>query len=94
MPGTHYIKAWSSTQSLMITLSSGEAESLGVAKATAVSLVIKSMPSDMGLEASVHVLPDATVAIGLRTAGALGKYGTWPYAAYGCRSVSITWILS
>ena len=49
MLGTHLIKGWSSTQSV-IALSSGEAEFYGIVKGASVGLGIKSLLSDLGIQ--------------------------------------------
>ena len=72
MYGTHCIKTWSSTQAI-IALSSGEAEYLGVVKATSIGLGLKSMLADMSLDCTVHVLSDATAAIGIANRRGLGQ---------------------
>ena len=72
MYGTHCIKTWSSTQAI-IALSSGEAEYLGVVKATSVGLGLKSMLADMNVDVKVHVLSDATAAIGIANRLGLGQ---------------------
>ncbi len=52
--GSHTIKTWSSTQSV-IALSSGEAEYYGMVKAASQGLGIKAMLRDFGIADDIHV---------------------------------------
>ena len=70
--GSHLIKAWSSTQP-GIALSSGEAEVVGVTKASAIALGFKSLPKDFGQDMKGRVWTDSSAAIGICKRQGLGK---------------------
>ena len=72
MVGTHFIKAWSSSQA-SISLSSGEAEVVGVTEACAIAFGYRSLPSDLGLRLSCKVWTDSSAAIGICKRQGLGK---------------------
>jgi hypothetical protein len=72
MLGQHCVKTWSSTQGI-ISLSSGEAEYYGVVKAASVGLGLKAMLKDMGIQAELEVLTDATAAKGIASRRGLGS---------------------
>ena len=72
MVGTHLIKSWSSTQP-NISLSSGEAEVVGVTRACAVALGYRSLTADLGLKLSSRVWTDSSAAIGICKRQGLGK---------------------
>ena len=72
MFGSHLLKSYSSTQSV-IALSSGEAEYYGLTKASSVGLGIKGMCGDLGVPTHVEVLTDASAAKGIATRIGLGK---------------------
>ena len=72
MFGTHAIKHWSSTQSL-ISLSSGEAEYYGCVRAASHGLGVKSMLADLGVTGKrLRVKTDASVAKSLASRRGLG----------------------
>ena len=65
MIGTHLIKAWSSTQP-GISLSSGEAEVVGVTRAAATALGFRSLLHDLGhLTLSGRGWTHSSAAIGI-----------------------------
>ena len=64
MLGKHLIKSWSSTQA-SVSLSSGEAEFYGVAKASGISLWYKALLTDLGHALPVRVWTDSTATIGI-----------------------------
>ena len=72
MTGTHAIKTWSKTQSL-IALSSGEAELYATLKVSAEPLGLSSMLRDMGYVMSGEVCSDASAALGVINRTGLGK---------------------
>ena len=72
MIGGHLIKSWSSIQP-SITMSSGEAEMVGVTKAAAAALGFRSLMADLGLDWPVRVWTDSTASIGMCSRQGLGK---------------------
>ena len=72
MIGTHVIKTWSKTQSL-IALSSGESEFYAALKASAEGLGLLSMMKDFGWTATGQVLGDASAALGIIHRKGLGR---------------------
>ena len=70
--GSHVIKTWSSTQTV-IALSSGEAEYYGMVKGASIALGIQSMLSDLGVNIKIRVRTDASAAKGIATRRGLGK---------------------
>ena len=74
MHGNHVIKSWSTNQSV-IALSSGEAEYYGLVKAASVSIGVKTIMKDMGVELSEPTIikSDASAAIGIANRIGIGK---------------------
>ena len=72
MLGAHMLKAWSSTQPT-ITLSSGEAELHGVARASAAGLGMLPLLADFGARLPMRVWTDSTASIGICKRQGLGK---------------------
>ena len=72
MLGTHTIKTWSKTQSL-IALSSGEAELYATLRAAAESLGVMSMMKDLGYHIMGQIWSDASAALGIIHRKGLGK---------------------
>ena len=72
MYGSHCLKSWSSTQSV-IAGSSGEAEYYGIGKGGSNSLGMRSLMSDLGVTVSIHIKSDASAAIGIASRRGLGK---------------------
>ena len=75
MRGTHSIKSWSSTQSV-IALSSGEAEYYGLTKAGCVALGMRSLFVDFtgsDNQVEIHLHTDSTAAKGIVGRKGLGK---------------------
>ena len=75
MRGTHCIKSWSSTQSV-IALSSGEAEYYGLTKAGCVALGMRSLFVDFtgsDNQVEIHLHTDSTAAKGIVGRKGLGK---------------------
>lgn len=72
MLGTHILKCYSSTQSV-ITLSSGEAEYYGLTNSSSIGLGIRGMCSDLGVTMNCEVKTNATAAKGIATRIGLGK---------------------
>ena len=70
--GSHLIKSWSSTQSI-IALSSGEAEYYGVVKGASVGLGLQSVLKDFDVSSSITIKSDATAAIAIASRRGLGK---------------------
>jgi len=72
MRGTHLIKHWSSTQRT-VTLSSGEAELLGIVRGCSEALGARSLAGDLGMEAQISVCGDSSAAIGICRRVGIGK---------------------
>ena len=72
MLGAHMLKAWSSTQPT-ITLSSGEAELHGVARASAAGLGMLALLADFGAKLPMMVWTDSTASIDICKRQGLGK---------------------
>ena len=74
MHGSHVIKSWSTNQSV-IALSSGEAEYYALVKAASVSIGVKTIMKDMGVELSqpIAIRSDASAAIGIANQIGIGK---------------------
>ena len=72
MRGCHLVKHWSLTQTT-VALSSAEAELGGICKGTSISMGLRSVARDLGLEWKIVVLTDATAAIGVCKRRGLGK---------------------
>ena len=72
MLGTHTIKTWSTTQSV-IALSSGEAEYYGMVKGASVGLGTRELIKDLGVNLRTKVNTDASAAIGIASRKGLGK---------------------
>ena len=72
MVGSHTLKGWSKTQSL-IALSSAESELYAALKASAETLGVMSMMSDMGYKLQGEVWGDASAALGIINRNGLGK---------------------
>ena len=72
MLGTHCVKHWSSTQTL-ISLSSGEAEYYGCVRAASQTIGFKSMLKDLGVNRErIRLKTDASVAQSLASRRGLG----------------------
>ena len=72
MWGSHLIKSWSSTQSV-IALSSGEAEYYGIVKGASVGLGLQAVLRDFEVDCSITIKSDATAAIAIASRRGLGK---------------------
>ena len=72
MMGDHCVKSWSSTQPTL-TLSSGEAELIGLTKSISYGLSVRSLCADLGFKVTVEVESDATAAIGMASREARAK---------------------
>ena len=72
MPGSHLIKAWSSTQPNH-ALSSGEAEYYGSVKAGGSGLGYQALLEDIGAKLPLRVWTDSTAAMGVATRQGVGK---------------------
>jgi len=72
MHGTHCLKSWSSTQSV-IAGSSGEAEYDGIVKGGSNSLGMRSLMSDLGINVRIQIKSDASAAIGIASRRGLGN---------------------
>ena len=70
--GSHYIKSWSKTQSL-VALSSAESELYAIVKASSEALGLRSILQDMGKEFANVILSDASAALGIIQRQGLGK---------------------
>ena len=72
MHGGHLLKTYSKTQA-NIALSSAEAEYYSMVKGTSVSLGVKAMMSDLGVNLKVRLNTDASAAKGISARRGLGK---------------------
>ena len=72
MWGSHLIKSWSSTQSV-IALSSGEAEYYGIVKGASVGMGLQAVLKDFEVETAITIKSDATAAIAIASRRGLGK---------------------
>ena len=70
--GSHLLKTWASTQTV-VALSSGEAEYYGVVKGMCEALGIKGIAKDMALDFSITLSTDSSAAKGIATGKGLGK---------------------
>ena len=70
--GSHYLKSWSKTQSL-VALSSAESELYGLVKASSEALGFQSTIRDMGQAWGTVVLSDASAALGVIQRQGLGR---------------------
>ena len=70
--GSHVIKGWSVTQSV-IALSSGEAEYYGLVKGSSNAVGLRSISADMGIDMSIKVKTDSSAAKGIASRSGLGK---------------------
>ena len=72
MFGTHCIKSWSVTQSV-ISLSSGEAEYYAMVKGASVALGFKSILKEVGVDVMIELKCDASAAVGIVMRKGLGR---------------------
>ena len=72
MFGSHYIKSWSKTQSL-VALSSAESELYALIKCTSEMLGLKSAFADWGINTCAIIKSDASAALGIIQRQGLGK---------------------
>ena len=72
MLGSHLVKSWCSTQSI-VSLSSGEAEYYGIVKGSSIGLGIRSMLEDFGVNVGLTIKTDASAAKGIANRRGLGK---------------------
>ena len=72
MWGSHLVKSWSSTQSV-VALSSGEAEYYGMVKGASVELGLQSVLKDFNIDCGITLKSDASAAIAISNRRGLGK---------------------
>ena len=72
MWGSHLIKSWSATRSV-IALSSGEAEYYGIVEGAFVGLGLQSVLKDFDVHCEVVIRSDASAAIAIASRRGLGK---------------------
>ena len=70
--GSHLIKSWSSTQSV-VALYSGEAENYGMVKSAYVAIGLQSVLRDFQITCSIEVKSGASAASGIANRRGLGK---------------------
>ena len=70
--GSHVVKSWSSTQSV-IALSSGESEFYSIVKGCSQGLGLRSLLMDLGVESKVKLLTDASTGKAIASRRGLGK---------------------
>ena len=71
MIGSHMLKGWSNTQSVL-ALSSGEAEYYGMVRGSSTALGAPILMEDMGMRVQVRVLSDSSAALGIARRRGLG----------------------
>ena len=71
MHGSHCLKSWSSTQSI-IAGSTGEAD-YGLVKGGSNSLGMRALMEDLGVGVKLRLKSDASAAIGIASRRGLGK---------------------
>ena len=72
MLGGHCLRHWSTTQST-VSLSSAEAELHGISKGCPQALGLRSMARDLGYDFRIHILTDASAAVGIVRRRRLGR---------------------
>ena len=72
MYGSHCIKSWSVTQSV-VSLSSGEAEYYAMVKGGSVAIGMQSMMSELGIKVKLTLKCDASAAVGIVKRRGLGR---------------------
>ena len=72
MFGSHLITSWSSTQAV-VSVSSGEAEFYGVAKASGIGLGYQALLENLGWSVPFRVWTGSTATIGICGRSGLGK---------------------
>ena len=72
MLGSHLIKSWSLTQSV-VALSSGEAEFYSLVKGSSNSLGLQAMIRELGIDLTLQVNTDASAAIGMVKRSGFGR---------------------
>ena len=72
MRGSHHLKSWSSTQSV-ISLSSGEAEYYALVEGASADMGIAEMFRELNCDAKVEIKSDASAAIGISMIKGLGR---------------------
>ena len=72
MHGSHCIRSWSTTQSV-IAFSSGEAELYGIVKGASAGLGFQSIARDLGSSLCVDIFSDSAAAKGMVRRTGLGK---------------------
>ena len=72
MLGQHAVKHWTSTQA-SVSLSSGEAEFVGVIRGSGQGLGYQALLHDLGVDIPLRVWTDSSAAIGICTRQGLGK---------------------
>ena len=72
MWGSHLIKSWSKTQTV-IALSSGEAEYYGMVKGASEALGLQAMLNDFNIDCSLVLKSDASAAVAIANRRGFGK---------------------
>ena len=72
MMGPHLLRHWSVTQPT-ISLSSGEAELVGIVRGASQAMGFKSMCHDLGFQVKLYLKTDASAAIGICRRRGLGR---------------------
>ena len=70
--GSHVIKAWSTTQTV-VALSSAEAELTGLCRGGSAAIGLQSLCADLGLKISLRLHSDSTAALGVCRRRGLGR---------------------
>eukprot|EP00972_Heterocapsa_arctica_P031827 4690385-Heterocapsa_arctica.AAC.1 len=72
MHGSHFVRTWSTTQSV-IALSSGEAELYGIVKGALAAMGFHSVAADLGIKLDIGIFSDSAAARGMVRRTGLGK---------------------
>jgi len=70
--GSHLIKSWSKTQTV-VALSSGEAECYGMVKGASEALGLQAMLKDFNADCNVNLKSDASAAVAIANRRGFGK---------------------
>ena len=70
--GSHVVKSWASTQSV-IALSSGESEFYSIVKGCSQAMGLRALLADLGIDASIKLLTDATAGKAIASRRGLGR---------------------
>ena len=72
MMGSHVIKTWSTTQSV-VSISSGEADYYAMVKGASSGIGIQAMMEEMNIKVGLRLNTDASAAVGIAMRRGVGK---------------------